>query len=70
MMAVQMGITTEQTNMSRYPSLWLILHRERVVTVAPLWGRESRPPEEMEATRWSTSGPMPILAPASIRYGS
>lgn len=47
-------MTTDVTNMSRYPSLWVMPHRDRVVTVAPLCGSESRPPEEMEAILCST----------------
>lgn len=38
--AVAMGMTTDVTNMSRYPSLWVMPHRDRVVTVAPLCGSE------------------------------
>ena len=58
-------MTTDVTNMSRYPSLWVMPHRDKVVTVAPLCGSESRPPEEMEAILCSTWGPIPMRAPCS-----
>ena len=68
--AVAMGMTTDVTNMSRYPSLWVMPHRDKVVTVAPLCGSESRPPEEMEAILCSTWGPIPMRAPCSRKVGA
>ena len=63
-------MTTDVTNMSRYPSLWVMPHRDKVVTVAPLCGSESRPPEEMEAILCSTWGPIPMRAPCSRKVGA